>query len=623
MQDLSVKVLSEVIHFMKYAKYLPEQNRRETWNETVTRNMEMHIKKYPSLKKEIGNAYTYVYDKKVLPSMRSMQFGGKPIELNPARGYNCAFMHASDWEFFHELMFLLLGGSGVGYSVQAHHVAKLPEVKKPTKRQKRHLIGDSIEGWSDAIKVLIKAYFFGGSDPVFDYSDIRAKGSYLKTSGGRAPGPQPLKDCIHNLRKILDAKESGDKLTSLEVHDMACFIADAVLSGGIRRAAMLALFSFEDEAMLTCKFGNWWELNPQRARANNSVCILRHKVKKEQFMDLWKKIEASKSGEPGFVFSNNAEWGTNPCGEIALRSNQFCNLTTINVSNIESQEDLNARAKAAAFIGTLQAGYTDFHYLRDCWKETTEKEALIGVSQTGIAAGEVLKYDLKEAAELAVQENVRVAKLIGIRKAARATSIKPEGTGTLAAGAGSSGIHAWHWEYFIKALRANKNEPIYLYLKDKIPQLIEDDYFKPTTDAIINFPLKAPDGAILRNESVFDLLERVKKYSLEWIKPGHTKGDNMHNVSATISIKDDEWKDVGEWMWDNREVYTGLSVLPFDNHTYIQAPLQDCTKEKYEQMIKYIKDIDLTEIVEYADSTELKDQAACSGPGGSCEVTFL
>jgi ribonucleoside-diphosphate reductase alpha chain len=620
MQDLSVKVLSDVIHFMKYSKFIPELNRRETWDETVQRNMDMHIKKFPALKKEIGAAFQFVFDKKVLPSMRSMQFGGKPIELNPARGYNCAFMHASEWEFFHELMFLLLGGSGVGYSVQRHHVVQLPEVKKPTKRKKRHLVGDSIEGWADAVKVLVKAYFFGESTPEFDYSDIRSKGSYLKTSGGRAPGPQPLKDCIHNLRKILDAKESGDKLSALEVHDMACFIADAVLSGGIRRAAMLALFSFDDEEMLTCKFGNWYELNPQRARANNSVCILRHKVKKKQFLELWQKIEASKSGEPGFVFSNNAEWGTNPCGEIALRTNQFCNLTTINVSNLESQEDLNQRAKAASFIGTLQASYTDFHYLRDVWKDTTEKEALIGVSQTGIASGEVLKYSLEEAANVAVEENTRAAKLLGIKRAARVTSLKPEGTGTLAIGAGSSGIHAWHSNYFIKAVRVNKNEPIYKYLVKKIPKLIEDDYFKPTTDAIINFPLKAPSGAILRNENVFDLLERVKKYSIEWIKPGHNKGDNMHNVSATISIKDNEWPSVGEWMWTNREVYTGLSVLPFDNHTYIQAPLQDCTKERYEELMKHAKGIDLSEIVEYTDGTELKESVACAGPGGSCEI---
>jgi ribonucleoside-triphosphate reductase len=521
-------------------------------------------------------------------------------------------MHASEWEFFHELMFLLLGGSGVGYSVQKHHVAKLPEIKKPTKRNKRHLIGDSIEGWADAVKVLMRAYFFGESTPDFDYSDIRPKGAYLKTSGGRAPGFQPLKDCIHNIQKILDTKEPGDKLTTLEVHDLACFIADAVLSGGIRRAAMLALFSFDDEDMLTCKFGTWYELHPQRARANNSVCILRHKVKKKQFIELWKKIEASKSGEPGFIFSNNSEWGVNPCAEISLRHAQFCNLTTINVSNITSQEDLNERARAAAFIGTLQASYTNFHYLRDIWQETTEKEALIGVSQTGIASGEVLKYDLKEAAEIVVAENARVAKLIGIKKAARCTAIKPEGTGTLAAKAGSSGIGAWHGPYYIKAMRVNKGEPLYQYLSKKIPKLVEDDYFKPKTDAIINFPIKAPEGAIFRDEPVENFLARIKKFSLEWVQPGHNKGENTHNVSATVNIKDDEWEKVGEWMWENREHYTGLSVLPYDGGTYIQAPQQDCSKQKYEELMQYIKQVDLSEILEDVDGTNLTDQAACA-----------
>jgi len=550
--------------------------------------------------------------------MRSMQFGGKPIELNPARGYNCAFMHADDWHFFSELMFLLLGGSGVGYSVQRHHIAKLPEIKKPTKRKKRHLVGDSIEGWADAVKVLVKAYFLGESDPVFDYSDIRAKGTLLKTSGGKAPGPQPLKDCIHNLRKILDAKEIGDKLSPLEVHDMACFIADAVLSGGIRRAAMLALFSFDDEEMLTCKFGNWWDLNPQRARSNNSVCLLRHKVKKKQFVELMKKVEASKAGEPGVIFSNNAEWGMNPCAEIALRHAQFCNLTTINVSNLESQEDLNQRVKVASFIGTLQASYTDFHYLRDIWQETTEKEALIGVSQTGIASGEVLKYNLEEAANVAVEENIKTAKLIGIKRAARVLAIKPEGTGTLVAEAGSSGIGSYPNDFWVKAVRVNKNESIYKYLSKKIPKLVEDDYFKPTTDAIINFPLKAPEGAVLRSEPTMNLLARIKKYSIEWIKPGHIKGDNTHNVSATINVKDDEWEEVTEWMWNNREFYTGLSVLPYDGGSYIQAPQQDCTKEKYEELMQHVKNIDLSEIIEEFDNTDLKDQAACSG--GSCEI---
>lgn len=618
MQDLSAKVLSDVTVYTKYAKYMPELSRRETWEEIVLRNMLMHIKKYPQLQSEIREAYKFVMDKKVLPSMRSMQFGGKPIEVNPARLFNCAFLNIDSWESFHEIMFLLLGGSGVGYSVQKHHVAKLPAVLKPLKKKKRHLVGDSIEGWADAVKVLMKAYFEGLPDPNFDYSDIRAKGTLLKTSGGKAPGPQPLKDCIHNIRKILDAKDSGDALKPIEVHDIICFIADAVLSGGIRRAALLSLFSFDDEEMLTCKFGQWWELNPQRARANNSVCVLRHKIKKKQFMELWEKIKASNAGEPGIYFSNNAEWGCNPCCEIGLRPNQFCNLTTINVSDVKDQEDLNARARVAAFIGTLQAGYTDFHYLRDVWKETTEKDSLIGVSMTGVASGAVLKLNLEEAAEVVVAENKKIAKIIGIKAAARTTCMKPEGTGTLALGVVGSGVGAAHDEYYIRRMRFLKNESLCQYLTKKLPKLVEDDFFQASVQSVISFPMKAPEGSIFRHEPALDLLERVKKFSKEWIKPGHNKGDNSHNVSATINLKDHEWDAVGQWMWDNREFYNGLSVLPFDGGSYVQAPFETCSKEKYEEMMKYVRDIDLSEILEYSDETQLKEQAACSG--GSCEL---
>ena len=310
--------------------------------------------------------------------MRSMQFAGKPIAISPNRIYNCGFLPIDDIHAFSETMFLLLGGTGVGYSVQSHHVERLPAIMKPTKTR-RYVIGDSIEGWSDAVKALMRAYMDGKSMPRFVFDDIRPKGAMLVTSGGKAPGPQPLKDCLHDIQKILDSKENGSQLTTLEVHDIICYIADAVLAGGIRRAALISLFDFDDNDMLTCKFGNWWELNPQRGRSNNSAVILRHRVSKSDFLGLWEKIKASGSGEPGFYFSNNMDWGTNPCCEIALRPFQFCNLTEVNMSNLEDQEDLNGRAKAAAFLGTLQAGYTDFHYLRDIWKKKTEKDALIGV----------------------------------------------------------------------------------------------------------------------------------------------------------------------------------------------------------------------------------------------------
>jgi len=517
--DISNRILSEITVYMKYAKYIPELKRRETWQELVTRNMEMHIKKYPQLEKEIRENYMYVYKKQVLPSMRSMQFAGKPIEISPNRIYNCAFAPVDDWRVFSEIMFLLLGGTGVGYSVQKHHVEQLPEIRKPNQERGRRWL--------------------------------------------------PLKECLIKLEGILESKEDGEKLRPIEVHDMVCHIADAVLAGGIRRAALISLFSASDDEMIGCKSGAWWETNPQRGRANNSVTLMRHKIDKEYFMDLWKRIEASGAGEPGIYLSNDKDWGTNPCCEIALRPFQFCNLTEVNVSNVVSQEDYEARVKAAAFIGTLQAGYTDFHYLRPIWQRTTEKDALVGISMTGIGSGAVLGLNMKAAA---------------------------------------------------KVVRVGKNEAIYTHLKNNHPELIEDEYFRPHDTAVIGIPQKAPEGSILRNESPIQLLERVKKVHLEWVKGGHRTGSNTHNVSATISIREHEWPAVGEWMWENREHYNGLSVLPYDGGTYIQAPFEDCTKEKYEELMETLKDVDLSKIVEADDNTDLSGEVACAG--GACEIVM-
>jgi len=618
--ELASEILSNITVYMKYAKYISSLERRESWEELVTRNMNMHIKKYPKLEEQIRLNYNFVYNKKVLPSMRSLQFGGKPIEISPNRVYNCAYLPIDNVDCFNEVMFLLLGGTGVGYSVQKHHVSKLPPINKPyEKRRRRFLVGDSIEGWADSIKVLMKSYLGGqrSSRIKFDYSDIRPKGAQLVTSGGKAPGPQPLKECILKVTGILQHKEDGDQLSTLEVHDIVCYIADAVLAGGIRRAALISLFSADDHEMISCKAGQWWEKNPQRGRSNNSACLMRHKITKEFFMDLWKRVELSRSGEPGIYFNNDKDWGTNPCCEIALRPYQFCNLCEVNVSDIESQEDFNTRVKAAAFIGTLQAGYTDFHYLREIWQETTEKDALIGVSMTGIGSAAVLQMDMKAAANIVKRENSRVSKLIGINNAARCTTVKPAGTTSLALGT-SSGIHAWHNKYYIRRLRVGKNESIYEYLKFKHPSLLEDDYFRPHDTAVISIPQKAPAGSILRTESPFDLLERVKKIATEWVKPGHRKGSNTHNVSATISLKDNEWDEAGEWMWKNREHYNGLSVLPYDGGNYVQAPFEDISASKYSELLKDLKQIDLSKIIELDDETDLAGELACAG--GSCEI---
>ena len=619
--ELSNKILSDITVYMKYAKFVPELNRRETWAELVTRNKNMHIKKYPALTDQIEEAYKLVYEKKILPSMRSLQFGGKPIEISPNRVYNCAYLPIDSIDCFHEIMFLLLGGTGVGYSVQQHHVAKLPIVNKPyVKRTRRFLIGDSIEGWADAIKVLMKSYMGDkrSSNVQFDYSDIRPKGAQLVTSGGKAPGPQPLKECILKIKGVFDSKEDGTPLTTLEAHDIVCHIADAVLAGGIRRAALISLFSAGDDEMIAAKSGNWWETDPQRGRSNNSAVLMRHKVTEEFFMDLWKRVELSGSGEPGIYLNNDKDWGTNPCCEIALRPFQFCNLCEVNASDLESQEDFNDRVKKASFIGTLQAGYTDFHYLRDIWRETTEKDALIGVSMTGIGSAAVLQLDMKAAASIVKRENTKTAKLIGINPAARCTTVKPAGTTSLALGT-SSGIHAWHNDYYTRRIRVGKNESMYKYLAENHPELVEDEFFRPHDTAVISIPQKAPKGSILRDESPFDLLERIKKVATEWVKPGHRKGSNTHNVTATVSLKQNEWDAAGKWMWKNRDYYNGLSVLPYDGGTYTQAPFEDISKVKYDMAMKHLKNVDLTRIVESEDETDLSGELACAG--GACEIT--
>ena len=613
------QILSDVTTHLKYSKYQPSKERRETWEELVDRNKQMHLDKFPHLSEEIENAYRFVYEKKVLPSMRSLQFAGKPIAINNARIFNCSYLPIDDHRAFSEIMFLLLSGCGVGYSVQRHHIEKLPEIRKPLK-SKRYLVGDSIEGWADAVRVLIKSYFgYNSYSPKFDFSDIRQKGAQLITVGGKAPGPEPLKIALTHVQSVLDLKNDGERLTTLECHDIICHLADAVLSGGIRRAALISLFNLDDEDMLTCKFGSWWESNPQRGRANNSAVLLRSKIDKPTFLNLWKKIELSNSGEPGFLFTNDKDAGTNPCAEINLKPNQFCNLCEINASDIDSQEEYNARAKAAAFIGTLQASYTDFHYLRDIWRKTTEKEALLGIGMTGIASGAVFKFNMEEAAGVVVAENERVADILGINKAARTTTVKPAGTTSLVLGT-SSGIHDWHSKYYYRRIRLGKNEALYSYLNIYHPEMLEDDFFMPHLQSIVKIPQKAPEGALLREETTaLSLLERIKTVNKYWIKPGHRKGPNMHNVSATVNIKPNEWETVGEWIFENKEHFTALSFLPESEHTYVQTPFETCTKEEYEEALSALHEIDLTKVIEITDNTNVQGELACAG--GSCEVS--
>lgn len=617
MKDLENKILSDIIVHMKYAKWIPELSRRENWTEIVDRNKNMHLQHYPWLSEQIENAYEYVYNREVLPSMRSMQFGGPAIEVAHNRMYNCAFMPVDSYEAFSEAMFLLLGGTGVGYSVQRYNIEQLPAKKREFRGTKQFTIPDDIEGWADSIKACIKNNM-DGYNTVFDYSSIRPKGTLLKTSGGRAPGPKPLEVCLDNIALLLDSRvKPGDKMTSLDAHDIMCHLSNAVLAGGIRRAAMISLFDYDDEEMLTCKSGEWWKTDPHRGRANNSVILHRASTDETLFSSIWDKVKTSNAGEPGFYFTNDITWGTNPCCEIALKPYQFCNLVEINASDVVNQKQFDDRVVAATIIATLQAGYTGFHYLRPMWKETTEEDALIGVSMTGIASGNVTNLDMSSASNLVKKVNAEFANLIGINPAARTTCVKPAGTTSLTLGT-SSGIHAWHNDYYIRRVRVSKSEPIYNYLNTMHPELIEDDNEKPETEAIISVPQRAPVGATLRHESALNLLQRVKLVSNDWIHGGHKNGANTHNVSATISIRDDEWGDVRKWMWENRGYYNGLSVLPYSGGSYKQAPFEDCTKQVYESLIGSLVEVDLNNVFEDEDGTDLMGEIACAG--GACEI---
>ena len=616
--EINHEILSDIVVWNKYAKYIEKEQRRETWEEIVTRNMEMHIRKFPKLEKLIRTNYELVYEKKVLPSMRSLQFGGKPIEVNNARLFNCSYLHIDDYRAFNETMFLLLSGTGVGYSISKNHISKLPAISR-AKKHRRYLIPDNIEGWADAVKVLMKSYFgLSTWKPTFDFRAIRAKGERLITSGGVAPGPEPLKICLTHIEAILERKKDGEQLTSLECHDILCHIANAVLAGGIRRSAMIALFDHDDEEMLTCKSGKWYDYEPQRARANNSVKILRNGgVSKESFLKLWEKVEASNAGEPGFLFTNDLELGTNPCAEISLNSFQFCNLVEINASNIIDQFDFEQRSESAAFIGTLQASYTDFHYLRPEWKEVTEREALLGVGMTGIASGKIFNLDITEAAEMAIRVNKFTAAQIGIKEAARITTIKPSGTASIVLGC-SSGVHAWHSEYYLRRMRVGKTEAIYTYLSLYHPQLVEDSIYS-ANEAFVCVPIAAPKNAITRgSESAIEFLERVKLLHEKWIRPGHIYGENTHNVSATVTMKPFEWGMVGEWLWSNQNHFNGLSFVPEDLGSYKQTPFEDIDEARYLELSKGLEKLDVTKIIELNDNTNLMGESACSG--GACEI---
>lgn len=929
----SNKLLSDVTAFRTYAKYIRHLGRRETLEETINRSMNMHLERFPKLSSDIVKAFQRVHQLKVMPSMRAMQFAGEAITKNNVRLFNCSYSPVNNTKVFSEALFLLLSGVGFGYSVQRRHTDCLPKVRAP-RESGVYVVQDSIYGWAESFNVLIEAYFYGKIKPEFDFSNIRAKGSYLVTTGARAPGPEPLKTMLKLVEEKLKACD-GRRLRPIEVHDIICIASDAVLAGGIRRAALISLFDKDDQEMLTCKHGNWWEKHPYRARANNSVILNRQTTTYEEFSHIFDMCKESGCGEPGFSWTNNEDWGFNPCvtgeteiltrdgykridslvdqeveiwngfewsnvtpkvtgknqelmtvtfsdgrqltctkyhkfhistdyhggtdvveakdlqegmklikhefpviehgdeyefaytqgfvsaegsdgynwvwvyepkymcinrlagtpnnneyrgrrkvkfdhkplpksfvpfnwnlrcklewlaglfdgdgtelkegglqlvsvdyeflldlqkllstlgvqckvlignmerqtllpdghggkklfdclpswricigavqmqhlkslgmtcermsfdkapqrdasqfvrvidvvesglaetvycfnepkrhlgifngvitgqcHEISLNPNQFCNLTTINQNGIKDKRDFMNRVYAATLIGTLQASYTDFDYLRPVWRETTELESLLGVSFTGIAdgCGIVSGEWLKEGARFAMELNEKYAKKIGINPAARITAVKPEGTASCVLGS-SSGIHARHSRYYIRRIRMNKDDALAVYLKMVIPGLVEDDHFS-ASGVVVSIPQESPENSIVReDETALNLLARSYEYNTNWVREGHRTGDNYHNVSVTISVKDQEWGSVKQSMWDNRNLYSGISLLPYDGGSYKQAPFEECSREVYENMITEVKEIDLTKVIESDDNTERIEQLACVG--GICAI---
>jgi ribonucleoside-diphosphate reductase alpha chain len=588
----------------KYARWIEDKNRRETWKEAVERVKNMMLTMYAdkNMSEDIVWAYDMMYKKKVLGSQRGLQFGGDPILKRHAKIYNCTSSYCDRLRFFQECFWLLLCGSGTGFSVQKHHVAKLPNLEHnpPEDKGTVYVVEDSIEGWADALGVLLSSYF---SKPVeefkqyknchilFDYSEIRPQGSSLSSGVGKAPGFEPLQKGLEKIRVLLDRciANGQKKLKPIDAYDIVMHSSDAVLSGGVRRSASLALFSADDEEMAKAKTGNWYLENPQRARSNNSALLLKDDTTLDQFKALMESVK--EFGEPGFIWSDSTEMTFNPCVEVGMwpvdeetgKSGwQGCNLSTINCSSLEDENDFYERCKAAAIIGTLQAGFTKLDYLGEISCKIFEREALLGVSLTGIMEKHDLVLSekvLKTGAKIAVETNEEISEKIGINQAARVTCLKPEGTSSSMLGT-SSGIHPHHAKRYIRHVQANVLEAPYQHFKKYNPQACEKSSWSANnTDEVVKFPIEVPDGSKTKNQlPAVEMLAVVKDAQRNWVYAGKNK--NLctqeylsHNVSNTVTVKPDEWEDVTKYIYNNRKYFAGISLIPQSgDKDYPQAP---------------------------------------------------
>jgi len=588
----------------KYARWLEDKNRRETWKEAVERVKNMMHAKYGEfgIADEINWAYDIMYKKRVLGSQRALQFGGEPILKRHAKIYNCTASYCDRLRFFQECFWLLLCGSGTGFSVQKHHVSKLPSLEHDVEDGKGrvYLVDDSIEGWANSLGVLLSSYFskpveefkdWKNTHVIFDFSQIRPKGSSLASGVGKAPGYEPLANGLEKIRALLDRCISNGqkKLRPIDAYDIVMHSSDAVLSGGVRRSASLALFSPNDEEMAKAKTGNWYIDNPQRARSNNSALLLKSETEFEEFKTLMESVK--EFGEPGFIWSESTEMIFNPCVEIGMwpvdeesgKSGwQGCNLSTINCSSVTDEDDFYERCRAAAIIGTLQAGFTRLEYLGEISQKIFEREALLGVSLTGTMEKHELVLTekvLTRGAKIAVETNKELAKKIKINQAARVTCLKPEGTSSSMLGT-SSGIHPHHAKRYIRHVQANVLEAPYQHFKKLNPQACEKSSWSANnTDEVVKFPIEVPDGAKLKNQlPAVDMLKVVKETQKNWVHSGKnrslcTQDYLSHNVSNTVTVKPDEWDDVTKFIYDNRKYFAGISLIPQSgDKDYTQAP---------------------------------------------------
>jgi len=603
------KLLSDIAFFRTYSAIL-EDGTKETWEDVCDRYENMLLEKYPHMLTTIYGAMEHVRAKKVLPSMRGLQFAGTPILRENARLYNCSFLNITCFKDFADSMYLSACGTGVGYSVQRRHIEQLPVIF-PFEYSPNVLVNDSREGWADSLIKLLQ-----NPEVAFDYSHIRPAGTKLST-GGTASGHEHLKKCHQLTRKVLKGA-IGRQLRPIEVHKIMTYIADAIVAGGVRRSAMICLFDRDDQEMITSKSGEWWLENPSFARANNSAVLPRGETTREEFDGIMNACYKSQAGEPGVFWTNDVDWGTNPCAEIALRSRQFCNLTEINVAAAEDRYALRSMVWAATVIGTLQAGFTDFNYIHPDWTKNAQEDALLGVGMTGQAERPDLMTAeiLGDLADYSKSVNAMVADLIGTNRAKRIGTVKPSGTTSTVLGT-SSGIHAAHAPYYFRRIRISKQDPVAKHLRTVLPQdTIEHSDWEPQND-IIKLPVRT-DGITRHDETALQLAERAKMVRNSWITRSHRDGQNYHNVSLTINYKAHEEKGLAEWMWDNREHYGGISLLPFSDATYANAPFEDCSEEQFNTLESILPDVDLS-TVQYAEKDDGRDSsAACEG--GLCEI---